>query len=165
MLTRPRYASAKQYLVQSARRRDDIATHVLASFAAGTVATTLCAPADVLKSRMQSSAGKDVSSTSLRLARRSRIPANLPQGLFQVIRTGLREEGPRFLMKGWTPAWLRLTCVSPPPPLLTCAFADAFQAAHCPHLCLHGAAAESHANTALFSGEGDLQAVAVAVAG
>ncbi|OAQ78579.1 mitochondrial dicarboxylate [Purpureocillium lilacinum] len=83
------YASAKQYLVQSARRRDDIATHVLASFAAGTVATTLCAPADVLKSRMQSSAGKD--------------------GLFQVIRTGLREEGPRFLMKGWTPAWLRLT--------------------------------------------------------
>ncbi|KAJ6442155.1 mitochondrial dicarboxylate [Purpureocillium lavendulum] len=83
------YASAKQYLVQSAGRKDDIATHVLASLAAGTVATTLCAPADVLKSRMQSSSAKD--------------------GLFQVVRTGLREEGPRFLMKGWTPAWLRLT--------------------------------------------------------
>ncbi|RKL16445.1 hypothetical protein BFJ68_g5057 [Fusarium oxysporum] len=58
---------------------------------AGTMATTLCAPADVLKSRMQSSAGKE--------------------GLAQVLSTGLREEGPRFLMRGWTPAWLRLTYV------------------------------------------------------
>ena len=32
----------------------------MASFAAGTVATTICAPADVLKSRMQSSSGKQV---------------------------------------------------------------------------------------------------------
>ncbi|UNI22519.1 hypothetical protein JDV02_008401 [Purpureocillium takamizusanense] len=83
------YVSAKQHLVRSAGRNDDIATHVLSSLAAGTVATTLCAPADVLKSRMQNSAGKD--------------------SLLRVIRSGLREEGPRFLMKGWTPAWLRLT--------------------------------------------------------
>ncbi|KID85701.1 dicarboxylate carrier protein [Metarhizium guizhouense ARSEF 977] len=30
-------------------------------------------------------------------------------GLLQIVRNGLRDEGPRFLMKGWTPAWLRLT--------------------------------------------------------
>ncbi|KAM5356669.1 hypothetical protein ACJ41O_003315 [Fusarium nematophilum] len=53
------------------------------------MATTLCAPADVLKSRLQSSAGKE--------------------GLVQVLRSGLRDEGLRFLMRGWTPAWLRLT--------------------------------------------------------
>ncbi|KAM0186291.1 hypothetical protein ACHAPI_011777 [Fusarium lateritium] len=68
---------------------DDIKTHSISSLAAGTMATTICAPADVLKSRMQANAGKE--------------------GLAQVLATGLREEGPRFLMRGWTPAWLRLT--------------------------------------------------------
>jgi hypothetical protein len=29
--------------------------------------------------------------------------------VMQVIRDGLGREGPMFLMKGWTPAWLRLT--------------------------------------------------------
>ncbi|KAL5601727.1 hypothetical protein FOBRF1_009260 [Fusarium oxysporum] len=82
------YASAKQYLVSNGFG-DDTKTHAISSLAAGTMATTLCAPADVLKSRMQSSAGKE--------------------GLAQVLSTGLREEGPRFLMRGWTPAWLRLT--------------------------------------------------------
>ncbi|KAH7141435.1 mitochondrial dicarboxylate transporter [Dactylonectria estremocensis] len=83
------YASAKQYLVGSAGLGDDIKTHAMASLAAGTMATTLCAPADVLKSRLQASAGKE--------------------GLLAVLRSGLREEGVRFLMRGWTPAWLRLT--------------------------------------------------------
>ncbi|TQS34342.1 hypothetical protein Golomagni_05277 [Golovinomyces magnicellulatus] len=55
------YSSAKGYILKSIRQKDDIATHALASLAAGTVATTVCAPADVLKSRMQSSAGGDVS--------------------------------------------------------------------------------------------------------
>ncbi|ENH66881.1 Mitochondrial dicarboxylate transporter [Fusarium oxysporum f. sp. cubense race 1] len=84
------YASAKQYLLGNGFG-DDTKTHAISSLAAGTMATTLCAPADVLKSRMQSSAGKE--------------------GLAQVLSTGLREEGPRFLMRGWTPAWLRLTYV------------------------------------------------------
>lgn len=56
-----RYASAKQYLLASGNMSDNITTHAIASLVAGTVATTLCAPADVLKSRMQSSAGRDVS--------------------------------------------------------------------------------------------------------
>ncbi|KAJ9427644.1 mitochondrial carrier domain-containing protein [Fusarium oxysporum] len=69
------YASAKQYLVSNGFG-DDTKTHAISSLAAGTMATTLCAPAD---------------------------------GLARVLSTGLREEGPRFLMRGWTPAWLRLT--------------------------------------------------------
>ncbi|CAG9994548.1 unnamed protein product [Clonostachys byssicola] len=70
------YSSAKQYLVSHMGLADDIKTHAAASLAAGTMATTLCAPAD---------------------------------GLGAVLRSGLREEGALFLMKGWTPAWLRLT--------------------------------------------------------
>jgi dicarboxylate transporter 10 len=31
------------------------------------------------------------------------------QGLVGVLQLGVREEGLRFLMKGWLPAWLRLT--------------------------------------------------------
>jgi hypothetical protein len=39
---------------------DDVKTHAVSSLLAGTMATTICAPADVLKSRLQSSAGKSV---------------------------------------------------------------------------------------------------------
>lgn len=40
---------------------DDVKTHAVSSLMAGTMATTICAPADVLKSRLQSSAGQNVS--------------------------------------------------------------------------------------------------------
>jgi dicarboxylate transporter 10 len=74
--------------------KDNVPTHIAASLAAGTVATTVCAPADVLKSRMQSAA-----------------TSGKPQGIWKVLTDGLKLEGPRFLMKGWTPAWLRLAYV------------------------------------------------------
>lgn len=70
---------------------DDVRTHMLASLIAGTVATTICAPADVLKSRIQAASKAGGAS------------------LLQVLSRGLTNEGPLFLMKGWTPAWLRLT--------------------------------------------------------
>ena len=101
------YAAAKRAILSRTSLKDDIRTHALASLVAGTVATTACAPADVLKSRIQSAAkGSTVS------------PRNVPWGLganqtlfqvMQVVGEGLRNEGPVFLMKGWTPAWLRLT--------------------------------------------------------
>lgn len=62
-----RYSAAKQYLVSSAGLKDDVRTHFLSSLVAGTVATTICAPADVLKSRIQSaSAAAGSGSVSLR---------------------------------------------------------------------------------------------------
>lgn len=84
-----RYAAAKKTILTRTRLKDDIGTHALASLFAGTAATTACAPADVLKSRIQS--------------------ATKGSTVLQVARDGLRQEGPMFLMKGWTPAWLRLT--------------------------------------------------------
>lgn len=91
----PRYAASKRILLAHTPLDDDIKTHVLASLAAGTVATTICAPADVLKSRIQASTAAAASGSGTSLLR--------------VLSQGMREEGPLFLMKGWTPAWLRLT--------------------------------------------------------
>jgi hypothetical protein len=39
--------------------------------------------------------------------------------VMQVVKEGLGREGPVFLMKGWTPAWLRLTYVVGVPQSLT----------------------------------------------
>ena len=56
-----RYSAAKRYISSnpSLGFQDGIATHFLASLVAGTVATTACAPADVLKSRVQNAVSVD----------------------------------------------------------------------------------------------------------
>ncbi|KAI0825231.1 dicarboxylic acid transporter [Trametes gibbosa] len=68
--------------------KDGLLLHTISSVLAGTVATTVCAPADVLRSRLMSAHGKSQP--------------------IQILKTALREEGPRFLFKGWTPAFIRL---------------------------------------------------------
>lgn len=52
------YTSAKAKLLSASwlKMNDGIMLHITASIAAGTVATTVCAPADVLKSRIQNAA-------------------------------------------------------------------------------------------------------------
>jgi dicarboxylate transporter 10 len=87
-------AKAKILATPALNMQDGVPTHIAASLVAGTVATTACAPADVLKSRMQNTAtnGK-------------------PLGILKAAQEGLKQDGLRFLMKGWTPAWLRLTWV------------------------------------------------------
>ncbi|KAF8887811.1 dicarboxylic acid transporter [Infundibulicybe gibba] len=68
--------------------RDNLLLHVIASCLAGTFATTVCSPADVMRSRIMASSSN--------------------AGFLQVLITSLRQEGPRFLFKGWTPAFVRL---------------------------------------------------------
>lgn len=86
------YSEAKRYLLASKSfgLEDNTTTHVVASFAAGTVATTVCAPADVIKSRLQSAG------------------AGPRPGIMRFVAEVMSREGPRFLMKGWLPAWCRL---------------------------------------------------------
>lgn len=62
-----RYTAAKRALLANTSLQDDVKTHMLSSLVAGTVATTICAPADVLKSRVQaaSKAGAGSSVCSL----------------------------------------------------------------------------------------------------
>lgn len=63
-----RYTAAKRTLLANTSLQDDVKTHMLSSLVAGTVATTICAPADVLKSRIQAAskagAGSSVSLVS-----------------------------------------------------------------------------------------------------
>ncbi|GBE84133.1 Mitochondrial dicarboxylate transporter [Sparassis crispa] len=84
------YDFFKHELLKTRYFEDNITVHVAASFAAGTVATTVCSPADVLKSRIMTATGKEASST------------------MQVIKTSFRNEGAMFMFKGWLPAWTRL---------------------------------------------------------
>jgi len=66
-----------------------IPLHFVASALAGTVATTICAPADVVKSRVMNARGSE--------------------GPIKLLVENFKREGPRFLFKGWLPAWIRLT--------------------------------------------------------
>ncbi|PCH37144.1 dicarboxylic acid transporter [Wolfiporia cocos MD-104 SS10] len=84
------YDFCKAELLKTGYFEDNINVHVSASFIAGTVATTVCSPADVIKSRIMSASGKEGNST------------------FQMIKTSFRNEGPMFMFKGWLPAWSRL---------------------------------------------------------
>ncbi|KAG2034809.1 mitochondrial carrier domain-containing protein [Suillus americanus] len=84
------YDFFKAELLKTKYFDDNIACHFTASFAAGTVATTVCSPADVLKSRIMNASGPGSSST------------------LGVIRSSLATEGPMFMFKGWLPAWSRL---------------------------------------------------------
>ncbi|KAJ3516793.1 hypothetical protein NLJ89_g915 [Agrocybe chaxingu] len=68
--------------------RDDLPLHLVSSCAAGLFATTVCSPADVLRSRL--------------------MAASCDTSFTQVFSRSLREEGVRFLFKGWTPAFVRL---------------------------------------------------------
>ncbi|KAG8221428.1 mitochondrial carrier domain-containing protein [Butyriboletus roseoflavus] len=84
------YDFFKSELLKTPYFGDNILCHFTASFAAGTVATTVCSPADVIKSRIMNASGPGSSST------------------FGVIRASLANEGPMFMFKGWLPAWSRL---------------------------------------------------------
>ncbi|KAJ3850044.1 mitochondrial carrier domain-containing protein [Lentinula lateritia] len=84
------YDFFKASLLATPYFNDNIYCHFTASFAAGTVATTVCSPADVLKSRIMNASGPGSASTLL------------------AIRSALASEGPLFVFKGWVPAWIRL---------------------------------------------------------
>ncbi|KIV88280.1 hypothetical protein PV10_07975 [Exophiala mesophila] len=98
------YSAAKRQLLSTFDLEDGMPVHFLASLLAGTVATTACAPADVLKSRVQNAVAVDGS-------------------VVNIVTESLRTEGPRFLMRGWTPAWLRLA----PNTVLTFVFIEQLQ--------------------------------------
>ncbi|KAH0024797.1 hypothetical protein KCU78_g4946, partial [Aureobasidium melanogenum] len=88
------YSTAKDYLLSnpSLGLKDGIFLHFLASLLAGTVATTACAPADVLKSRVQSAPTIN----------------GVKPSLSKIFADSYQKEGISFLMRGWSPAWLRL---------------------------------------------------------
>ncbi|ORY30361.1 mitochondrial carrier [Naematelia encephala] len=84
------YDFFKDALLSNTSMTNGLPLHFLSSAAAGTVATTICAPADVVKSRVMNAA-----------------PGGA--GPIALLTESLKREGPKFLFKGWLPAWIRLT--------------------------------------------------------
>ncbi|KDO24235.1 hypothetical protein SPRG_09871 [Saprolegnia parasitica CBS 223.65] len=87
------YDVFKTFFLETIGLDDNIGTHFASSMAAGLVATTACAPMDVVKTRlmnMQQHATTEYSGTV---------------DCFTKI---LKTEGVRGLFKGWTPAYMRL---------------------------------------------------------
>ncbi|EEB89378.1 hypothetical protein MPER_12527 [Moniliophthora perniciosa FA553] len=78
----------KQIPFTNYQLRDSLLLHSIASCLAGTLATTVCSPVDVLRSRVMSSSSN--------------------YSAIQILKRSLEMEGPKFLFKGWTPAFIRL---------------------------------------------------------
>ncbi|KAF8912935.1 dicarboxylic acid transporter [Gymnopilus junonius] len=68
--------------------RDNLLLHLVSSCMAGMFATTVCSPADVIRSRL--------------------MAASSGPGLAHVLTRAFRDEGIRFFFKGWTPSFVRL---------------------------------------------------------
>ncbi|ESW98389.1 Mitochondrial dicarboxylate transporter [Ogataea parapolymorpha DL-1] len=84
------YDVAKKLLVENLSMDPKTkATHFSASLIAGLVATTVCSPADVLKTRIMNSSGTGQSS-------------------FGILKDAISREGLGFMFRGWTPAFIRL---------------------------------------------------------
>lgn len=85
------YDMFKSVLVHKLNMSPDTkTTHFSASLLAGLVATTVCSPADVVKTRIMHSHGAS------------------DGGAIQILRDAIRSEGILFAFRGWVPAFVRL---------------------------------------------------------
>ncbi|QPG74396.1 hypothetical protein FOA43_001724 [Brettanomyces nanus] len=85
------YDLAKRFLVTSFSFDPTTkSTHFTASLFASLVATTICSPADVIKTRIMNSSDK----------------AN--DGPVQILLRSVKKEGIRFMFRGWLPSFVRL---------------------------------------------------------
>ena len=82
------YDSFKRLLIQRAGMEDGLTTHFSASFLAGFVATTVCSPVDVIKTRVMSAHSKE--------------------GILILLRRIYMEEGIRWTFRGFIPSFIRL---------------------------------------------------------
>ncbi|CAG8718674.1 12139_t:CDS:2 [Acaulospora morrowiae] len=84
------YEQFKQLLLETEYFQDNIITHFTSSLMAGLVATTICSPVDVIKTRVMNSGSKQ------------------KQNIMTMLKTIIVREGPFALFKGWVPAFVRL---------------------------------------------------------
>lgn len=82
------YDAFKNLLLDRGNMKDNLVTHFSASFLAGLVATTVCSPVDVIKTRVMSASQKE--------------------GLVTLLGRIYREEGIRWCFRGFLPSFIRL---------------------------------------------------------
>lgn len=82
------YDIFKKELLQRTNMGDNLYTHFSASFLAGFVATTVCSPVDVIKTRVMS--------------------AKTQESMVSLITRVTQQEGFSWMFKGWVPSFTRL---------------------------------------------------------
>jgi solute carrier family 25 (mitochondrial dicarboxylate transporter), member 10 len=82
------YDGFKRTLLDYTPLKDNLTTHFTASFLAGFVATTICSPVDVIKTRVMSSTEH--------------------VGLVRLVTDIVKAEGFRWMFKGWVPSFIRV---------------------------------------------------------
>ncbi|OAK98206.1 mitochondrial carrier [Phaeosphaeriaceae sp. SRC1lsM3a] len=82
------YDGFKRTLLQYTPLKDGLSTHFTASFLAGFVATTICSPVDVIKTRVMSS--------------------NEHHSIIRLVTDITKTEGIRWMFKGWVPSFIRV---------------------------------------------------------
>jgi len=82
------YDGFKRALMKHTPLEDGLTTHFTASFLAGFVATTVCSPVDVIKTRVMSSSD--------------------PKGITHLLTEIYRHEGLTWMFRGWVPSFIRL---------------------------------------------------------
>ena len=82
------YDGFKRVLLTNTSLEDNLTTHFTASFLAGFVATTICSPVDVIKTRVMS--------------------AKESKGLPRLLADIYRAEGASWMFRGWVPSFIRL---------------------------------------------------------
>ncbi|KAF1851913.1 mitochondrial carrier [Cucurbitaria berberidis CBS 394.84] len=82
------YDGFKRVLLDYTPLVDNLTTHFTASFLAGFVATTICSPVDVIKTRVMSSHDS--------------------KGLVKHVSEIMKAEGFRWMFKGWVPSFIRV---------------------------------------------------------
>lgn len=82
------YDGFKGFLIRNTSMEDNLTTHFTASFMAGFVATTICSPVDVIKTRIMS--------------------ASESKGLAKLLADVYKVEGVGWMFRGWVPSFIRL---------------------------------------------------------
>jgi dicarboxylate transporter 10 len=82
------YDEFKRLLLHHTPMEDGLTTHFSASFLAGFVATTVCSPVDVIKTRIMSS--------------------HETKGLVKLLADVYKHEGVAWMFRGWVPSFIRL---------------------------------------------------------
>ena len=82
------YDGLKKVLLNYGGMKDNLTTHFTASLMAGFIATTVCSPVDVIKTRVMS--------------------AHESEALLKLLARIYRDEGAGWMFRGWVPSFIRL---------------------------------------------------------
>ena len=86
------YDTFKKMCILQMGMADNLTTHFTASLMAGFVATTICSPVDVIKTRVM----------------RASPAESQGHGIMGLLREVFRKEGFSWMFRGWTPSFIRL---------------------------------------------------------